>query len=89
MKKLSYLVVLLIALFVIPFGVFADEAADTTATEEPVEDSSTPVAQPATAKIQDDIKSVLVYMDQLLENLPEDKIEEFAKSEHFDTAQLI
>ena len=42
-------------------------------------------AQPATAKIQDDIKSVLVYMDQLLENLPEDKIEEFARSEHFDT----
>ena len=55
------------------------------ATEEPVEDSSTPVAQPATAKIQDDIKSVLVYMDQLLENLPEDKIEEFAMSEHFET----
>ena len=43
------------------------------------------MAQPATAKIQDDIKSVLVYMDQLLENLPEDKIEEFARSEHFDT----
>ena len=40
MKKLSYLVVLLIALFVIPFGVFADEAADTTATEEPVEEVS-------------------------------------------------
>ena len=50
-----------------------------------VADSSTPVAQPATAKIQDDIKSVLVYMDQLLENLPEDKIEEFARSEHFET----
>ena len=47
--------------------------------------SPTPSAQGATAKIQDDIKSVLVYMDQLLENLPEDKIEEFAKSEHFDT----
>ena len=37
--------------------------------------SPTPSAQGATAKIQDDIKSVLVYMDQLLENLPEDKIE--------------
>ena len=47
--------------------------------------SPTPSTQGATAKIQDDIKSVLVYMDQLLENLPEDKIEEFAKSEHFDT----
>jgi hypothetical protein len=47
--------------------------------------SPTPSVQGATAKIQDDIKSVLVYMDQLLENLPEVKIEEFAKSEHFDT----
>lgn len=35
--------------------------------------------------IQTEIKSVLLYMDQLLENLPEDKIEEFARSEHFDT----
>jgi hypothetical protein len=34
--------------------------------------------------LKDDIKSVLSYMDQLLESLPEDKIEEFAKSEHFD-----
>ncbi|MCI1207868.1 MAG: hypothetical protein LKF96_00275 [Treponema sp.] len=32
-----------------------------------------------------DIKSVLSYMDQLLENLPEDKIAEFAKSEQFTT----
>lgn len=33
--------------------------------------------------MREDIKSVLLYMDQLLENLPEDKILEFAKSEHF------
>lgn len=32
-----------------------------------------------------EIKAVLSYMDQLLESLPEDKIEEFAKSEYFDT----
>ena len=31
-----------------------------------------------------EIKSVLLYMDQLLENLPEEKIMEFAKSEYFD-----
>ena len=66
-----------------------EEISEKTVTEpevtQPVVTSSTPVAQPATAKIQDDIKSVLVYMDQLLENLPEDKIEEFARSEHFDT----
>ncbi len=35
-------------------------------------------------ELQQDIKSVLLYMDQLLENLPEDKIEEFARSEHFN-----
>ena len=32
-----------------------------------------------------DIKSVLLYMDQLLENLPEDKIMEFAQSDEFAT----
>lgn len=32
-----------------------------------------------------DVKSVLLYMDQLLENLPEEKIMEFAKSEQFAT----
>lgn len=34
--------------------------------------------------LKDDIKSVLSYMDQLLESLPEAKIEEFARSEHFE-----
>ncbi|GHV92121.1 hypothetical protein AGMMS50268_26240 [Spirochaetia bacterium] len=32
-----------------------------------------------------ELKTVLSYMDQLLESLPEEKIEEFAKSEYFDT----
>ena len=79
-------------------AVSADELEEEvdSVIEEPQEEiaSEVPVASPvenvkpassATAKIQDDIKSVLVYMDQLLENLPEDKIEEFAKSEHFET----
>ena len=35
--------------------------------------------------LRSEIKSVLLYMDQLLENLPEDKIMEFAKSEEFTT----
>jgi len=35
-------------------------------------------------ELKDEIKSVLSYMDQLLESLPEEKIEEFARSEHFD-----
>ncbi len=35
--------------------------------------------------LKSEIVSVLTYMDQLLENLPEEKITEFAKSEHFVT----
>jgi pilus assembly protein FimV len=35
--------------------------------------------------ITQEVKSVLLYMDQLLENLPEDKIIEFAHSEQFAT----
>ena len=35
--------------------------------------------------LKQDIKSVLLYMDQLLENLPEEKIVEFAKSNEFVT----
>ena len=37
------------------------------------------------ASMKEEIKSVLSYMDQLLENLPEDKIAEFAQSEQFET----
>ena len=37
------------------------------------------------AGMKEEIKSVLSYMDQLLENLPEDKIAEFAQSEQFET----
>jgi len=32
-----------------------------------------------------ELKTVLSYMDQLLEALPDDKIEEFARSEYYDT----
>lgn len=34
--------------------------------------------------LKGEIKSILKYMDQLLEALPEDKIEEFARSEYFE-----
>lgn len=37
------------------------------------------------SSIKNDVKSVLLCMDQLLESLPEDKIMEFAKSEQFTT----
>ncbi len=36
-------------------------------------------------KLQSEVKAVLAYMDQLLESLPEEKIEEFARSEYFET----
>ncbi|MDR0708149.1 MAG: hypothetical protein LBF60_09825, partial [Treponema sp.] len=35
--------------------------------------------------IRQELKTVLSYMDQLLESLPEEKIEEFAASKYFDT----
>jgi hypothetical protein len=36
------------------------------------------------SSIRDELKIVLSYMDQLLESLPEEKIEEFASSKYFD-----
>ena len=39
--------------------------------------------------IKTDLKNVLSYMDHLLESLPEDKIDEFAQSEYFDTYKKI
>jgi len=37
-----------------------------------------------TPQLKTEIKSVLSYMDHLLESLPEDKIDEFANSEHYE-----
>jgi hypothetical protein len=48
---------------------------------------STSTASEAAAlpeNLKQEIRSVLSYMDQLLESLPEEKIEEFARSEHFE-----
>jgi hypothetical protein len=42
-----------------------------------------PEAPPIPDDLRDEIKSVLAYLDQLLEALPDEKIEEFAKSEYF------
>jgi hypothetical protein len=39
--------------------------------------------------LKQEIKTVLSYMDKLLESLPEDKIEEFAKSDYFDTYKTL
>ena len=35
--------------------------------------------------LKKELKTVLSYMDQLLESLPDEKIEEFARSEYYDT----
>lgn len=55
------------------------------------EDAESLLTDDAIAKKEDinsemtqDIKAILSYMDQLLENLPEEKIAEFAKSDYFD-----
>jgi AAA ATPase containing von Willebrand factor type A (vWA) domain len=69
--------------------------------EEPLasEPFATPAPSPAVAapapvaqakgndedRLKSEIKSVLSYLDKLLDSLPEDKIEEFAHSKYFDT----
>jgi len=50
-----------------------------TATEE-----ASNLAEGLSEPLREEIKSVLQYMDQLLEALPEEKIQEFARSEHFE-----
>ncbi|MBI9100594.1 MAG: hypothetical protein JEY91_19110, partial [Spirochaetaceae bacterium] len=40
-------------------------------------------------ELKDEIKDILLYMDQLLESLPDDKIQEFARSEHFEVYKKI
>lgn len=61
----------------------AAEPTETIETVELTEESED--GQPLPVDIRMEVKAVLSYMDQLLESLPEDKIEEFAKSEYFDT----
>jgi hypothetical protein len=59
-----------------------DEAVEQgTAVEGPEE----PEVSALPGNFKTELKQVLSYMDQLLESLPEEKIEEFAKSEYFDT----
>jgi hypothetical protein len=43
-----------------------------------------PEADPGTQQLLGDIRKLLLYLDRLLESLPEDKIEEFANSEFFN-----
>lgn len=70
-----------------PFAIIESEPAQKQGLSEKAETILSKNAENRVLPIhlKDEIKSVLTYMDQLLESLPEEKIEEFAKSEYFDT----
>lgn len=52
---------------------------------EDLEPGDTPKPEQIPNRIKDEVRSVLTYLDKLLEALPEEKIEEFAQSEHYET----
>ena len=54
------------------------------ALDEPTETTSAASVDTLPEDLKKDVKSVLEYMDNLLESLPDEKIKEFAKSEHFE-----
>ena len=62
--------------FIDKYGNIGNDTKETVKTETKTEINS---------DLKSDIKSVLLYMDQLLENLPEEKIMEFAHSDEFAT----
>ena len=66
-------------------NLLSSEAALQESQKNEEEEDSVPVQSSIPNDLQKEIKSVLSYMDQLLENLPEEKIAEFAQSEQFET----
>jgi hypothetical protein len=65
-----------------PFGEVSVSVS--AAAELPLgSDAATATETPLPDNLKNELKSVLSYMDQLLESLPEDKIQEFATSDHF------
>jgi len=52
--------------------------------EAPADAASADAEPPLAPGFTAELKGVLSYIDELLEALPEDKIEEFARSEQFD-----
>jgi pilus assembly protein FimV len=80
----------------IPEGFVVESAGQESAEAVELEPETVESAEPAPAEqdsegeelpqnLRQEVRAVLSYMDQLLESLPESKIEEFAKSEYFDT----
>jgi hypothetical protein len=64
-----------------------EEIVEEPAVSEPtvIKPSSYAEDNGFSSSLKEELKTVLSYMDQLLESLPEEKIEEFAKSEYFET----
>ncbi|AEE16943.1 hypothetical protein [Treponema brennaborense] len=60
------------------------DAPETQLQESAPEENPEAKKDEIPGELKQEIKSVLSYMDQLLENLPEEKIAEFAQSEHFE-----
>jgi hypothetical protein len=48
------------------------------------DNGESPVLNEIPVEFKQELRTVLSYMDILLESLPEEKIEEFARSEHFE-----
>ncbi len=63
----------------------AENEISDASSELKTEDTVTGNESSIPGELKTEIKSVLSYMDQLLENLPEEKIAEFAQSEQFET----
>ena len=59
-----------------------DLSQDADSLGLPVSDETTGIIP---NHLKTELKTVLSYMDQLLESLPDEKIEEFAQSEYYDT----
>lgn len=72
-----------------PLAEEATEAPVAPTTKKPETKAATPAAakkeEGGNERLKGEIRGVLSYLDKLLESLPEDKIEEFARSEYFDT----
>jgi len=64
----------------------AQEMPDLASIEQATELKSD---SPLPENLKEELRSVLSYMDQLLESLPEQKIQEFAESEHFQVYQRL
>ena len=71
---------------------FASPAPSVPKAPEPPVSKASPAAKAQPPKeaedgerLKSEIRSVLSYLDKLLDSLPEAKIEEFARSEYFDT----